>query len=209
MKKLYKLFFLGFGFFVLPAVIISCSGGKNAEQEREDSIRRADSLAAIEAQIEALEQARLDSLRQDSLNRVASKLTFQTFSVSEKVDGVSLQSLDSDKKIESRLKEKGFELTETKKEQKKDYDWTPQNPTFYTVTVKTYTKTIGDKTTVVKLEGGDGYVSNVVINFPDSSDVDEFKSTVKGKLKDPDVYWHEMNISYKGSTVEISMGGGE
>lgn len=47
----------------------SCAGNK-AEKENEESIRQADSIAAIEARQEAqaaAEQARLDSLRQDSI----------------------------------------------------------------------------------------------------------------------------------------------
>lgn len=47
----------------------SCDGGR-AERERQDSIRRADSIAQVEAAMAAAEQARLDSLRQDSIEKV-------------------------------------------------------------------------------------------------------------------------------------------
>lgn len=63
MKKVSYLFVL--------SIIFSCCAGNNAEKEREDSIRKADSIATIQAEKEeamrAAEQARLDSIRQDSI----------------------------------------------------------------------------------------------------------------------------------------------
>lgn len=65
MKKLIYMAILGIAF-------AGCDGGKSAEEEARleekrvaDSIRTADSLAAV-----ALEAARLDSLRQDSISKV-------------------------------------------------------------------------------------------------------------------------------------------
>ena len=67
MKKI-SLFSL---FLFVVSVILSCCAGNNSEKLREDSIRKADSIAAIQAEKEeamrAAEQARLDSIRQDSI----------------------------------------------------------------------------------------------------------------------------------------------
>lgn len=60
--------------FVVSVIFISCAGN-NSEKLREDSIRIADSIAAVEAAQEeaarAAEQARLDSIRQDSIEQEA------------------------------------------------------------------------------------------------------------------------------------------
>ena len=50
---------------LLVMVMASCNGA--SEKAREDSIRIADSIAQIEAAKAAAEQARLDSIRQDSI----------------------------------------------------------------------------------------------------------------------------------------------
>ena len=71
MKK-YTL--IATGLFLTIGIMASCSG-RNAEKLREDSIRKADSIAAIQAEKEeatrAAEQARLDSIRQDSIEQEA------------------------------------------------------------------------------------------------------------------------------------------
>lgn len=57
--------------FLFPAatillIFLSGCGKKSAEQQREDSIRMADSIARVEA---LLEEARLDSIRRDSIRQ--------------------------------------------------------------------------------------------------------------------------------------------
>ena len=190
------------GLFVLLSSIASCAG-RNAEKEREDSIRIADSIAAAEAAQAAAEQARLDSIRQDSINNATAGLTFQMFCYPEKVEGVTLQSFLTLKQIKSKLEEIGFTQTGSQQKKEKEYDWTPNNPSYYTKTITTFSKTIGENTTTVTLGGADGDVFDAKIEFPKSKDVEEFKSTVKGKLKDSNVYWHAIEISYKGNTVVI------
>ena len=190
-------------------LMASCSGNTTKEKAKEDSIRIADSIAQVEAAKAAAEQARMDSIRQDSINNATAGLTFQMFCKPEKVEGVNLQSFLSLKQITANLEKIDFSLTKTQKKKDKDYDWTPDNPTYYTKTITTFAKPIGNNITTVKLEGADGYVSKAIIEFPKPDDVSEFKGTVKGKLKDTDIYWHEMYIKYKGNTVEIEAGGGE
>lgn len=48
-------------------LMASCSGNGASEKVREDSARIADSIAQVEAAKAAVEQARLDSIRQDSI----------------------------------------------------------------------------------------------------------------------------------------------
>lgn len=50
--------------------VSSCSSTNTSQESNEDSIRRADSIAAIEAAEKAAEEARLDSIRQDSIDTV-------------------------------------------------------------------------------------------------------------------------------------------
>ena len=51
--------------FIIAGLFLLCScGGQNAEKMREDSIRRADSLAAAEA---TAEQERLEAMQRDSI----------------------------------------------------------------------------------------------------------------------------------------------
>lgn len=203
-----KITIFTFGVMLLGGIMASCSGG-NAEKEREDSMRTADSLAAIEADLQQIEQARLDSIRQDSINNASAGLTFEMFTCPEKIEGVTLTTFLTLKKIKSNLEGLGFEQTGSQNKKEKDYDWTPDNPTYYTKNTTTFAKTIGSNTTKVEVEGSEGYVSEVDIEFPNEAQVAEFKSTVKGKLKDSNVYWHAMEIKYKGNKVEIELAGGE
>ena len=52
------------GVLLAVSMLTGCSGGSNTEKERQDSIRRADSIAALEA---AMEQARLEAIQNDSI----------------------------------------------------------------------------------------------------------------------------------------------
>ena len=63
-----KTAFFAIGIIVITGILAGCSG-VNKEREREDSIRNADSLAAVEATLEQIEEARIDSIREDSLEK--------------------------------------------------------------------------------------------------------------------------------------------
>lgn len=52
-------------FIGLLGIVTACTNSKREEQEREDSLRAADSIARVEA----MEAARLDSIRQDSIRQ--------------------------------------------------------------------------------------------------------------------------------------------
>ena len=90
-----KFILIASGLFLTIGIMTGCSG-RNAEKEREDSIRIADSIAAVEAaREEALriaEQARLDSIRLDSIeNEENLRIKPQYFSY----------DIDSQKKMKS------------------------------------------------------------------------------------------------------------
>ena len=58
-------------FFAMSLILMAgCSGNGASEKANEDSIRIADSIAKVEAAQAAAEQARLDSIRQDSINSI-------------------------------------------------------------------------------------------------------------------------------------------
>ncbi|MCH5318687.1 MAG: hypothetical protein J1E38_03130 [Paramuribaculum sp.] len=63
-----KLFYFAAGLLVMAGMAVSCTGtGSKADQEREDSIRRADSIAAVKDSIAKAEAAKLEAMRQDSI----------------------------------------------------------------------------------------------------------------------------------------------
>lgn len=86
----------------------SCSANGSSEKEREDSIRTVDSLAKVEAARQAQEtahaqavmaQERLDSLRQDSLNRNFSTFDLAFHQLHGKVKDVKWDNSWNEKKI--------------------------------------------------------------------------------------------------------------
>lgn len=64
-----KILYSAASLLLFAGIAVSCSGNSatNADKEREDSARNADSLAAIEASLKQIEEARVDSLQQDSI----------------------------------------------------------------------------------------------------------------------------------------------
>ncbi|MDE6273248.1 MAG: hypothetical protein K2M31_09625 [Muribaculaceae bacterium] len=94
-------------YFVLGSALLLClfSACSNSDkQHEEDSIRRADSLAAIEAAEKAAEEARLDSIRQDSIEK-AEKLIASIPTFKEIRDAVS--TFDTAKQL-NLFKSRGF-----------------------------------------------------------------------------------------------------
>lgn len=71
MKKLF------FG-AVMMLLMASCSGNGALKKAKEDSARIADSIAQVENAKAAAEQARLDSIRQDSINEAMKKAELET-----------------------------------------------------------------------------------------------------------------------------------
>ena len=59
-------------------LMASCSGNGTTEKASDDSARIADSIAQVETAKAAAEQARLDSIRQDSINESMEKAELET-----------------------------------------------------------------------------------------------------------------------------------
>ena len=184
------------------SVTTSCSG-RNSDKEREDSISTADSIAAAEIESSA-KQVSIDSIRQDSIEN-ANPLTFQTFCHPHDVEGITLQDFYKASQIEKSLKSFGYELIGTTQETRPDYT----GEEYYTVTLKTFIRNLGNKSTTVILDCYDSSVLGVEILFPNLEEVDKFKSTIKGTLQDDRVHYWATIISYNGTKVKIEGGGGE
>lgn len=204
-----KCSFVSLGILAILVLAMSCTDGGRTEREREDSNRMEVASAQEEAAKAAAEQARVDSIRQDSINNATAGLTFQMFCKPEKIEGISLQSFLSFKQIKSNLEALGFSETGTEKKKERAYDWTPEDPTYYTKTITTFSKSSGENTTTVRVGGSDGDVDEVKIDFPKDNDVLEFKSTVKGKLRDDRVSYWATKINYSGTRVTIKSEGAE
>lgn len=152
-----KLLFYVAGMLLLPAVVSSCSGG-NAEKEREDSIRRADSIAAVRQLQEVEAEARLESIKNEATSikpsfflERASSVTYTFTSTGE--TSSQLKSVGF-KKISS----KNVDLSETHGEEYYDvyretttYNRSNENGTS-TVTVIYYSEIDGDYDEIVKID---------------------------------------------------------
>lgn len=178
----------------VSTVIISCSG-RNAEKEREDSIRRADSIAAVEAaNEEALrlaEQNRQDSISQDSIQNA------ENFTQAVK----ALENISSASDIDKYLKNLGF-TGATKSSKKSQYDPLIEEDREIDVTKANYTFTSGDKTinyqseTEESLSGGSSTEKITVEG--DSEALDNLYKALKVKV--------EGEITKKGNTITIVKG---
>lgn len=193
-------------------LITSCSGNGNRKSDKanEDPIRRSDSITATADSLEdpsrIIEETRLDSIRKDSIDYVSAGLTFQTFTSPKKLGegNVTLQLLSSAKKVESNLIGLGFELVKTKKFKRNDYwDSDIDSTSYIEAILNTYSKEIDGRSTVVSVESSDNQIIELSVDFPDSKDLEEFKKTVKGKIKDNKEFYWELKIRYKGNKVTL------
>lgn len=142
--------------------------------------------------------------RPDSRDNVTT-LTFQTFCHPYEVEGITLQNFYTDSQIEKSLRDLGYELIDTKEKQESDYT----GEEYYTITIKTFIKTIGNQTTTVTVYSYENNVSSIEILFPNLEKVDKFKTTVKGKLQDDRVFYWAHIITYEGTKVTIAAAGAE
>lgn len=193
-------------------------GGKDTEKIREDSIRVADSIAAVEA-ARAAEQARLDSIRQDSIKmaeeELANRLTILTFCKYNPDDRVMDQLGGS--QIYAKLKALGFEKTSQTTEYHGDEGclepWTEEITTFEREKYGYFIK--------VRIDGVDkknpaaAKLGSIEITFSDSAQRDDFLQTAlsnrfKKKRADyyegpnaEECYWNGSFIEVTGNTVKI------
>lgn len=177
-----KLVLLTVSAIVMSMAVTGCSGG-NAQKERDDSIRRADSLAAVEASIQedlkAAEQARLDSIRQDSIAKAENDKFLNALPDPKKIVW--------DAKAGKYLKSLGFEGSSKGNE---DY------------AEGTYTLTMGDKTCKVHYTSEFNVGDTEVTITGDDDALDKFykkASKMKASYEEGGT-----TVEKKGNTIYIS-----
>ena len=171
----------------------ACNNGNGAEKaqttEVKDSVPVADKV--VEEKVEQKDTT------------ITAGLTLNTFTKRTKVDGKYVQSSLGNNQAAANLKKLGFVLVNKVKERRADYT----GEEYFDFTLETYSKTIDDRVTTVKLE--EDYSE---INFPGLNDVEEFKKTVRaGGLKETKdgfedceaIYYDGTNVSIKGTKVTL------
>lgn len=188
-------------------LIAGCSGKVDTEKARQDSIRMADSIARVEA----AEQARLDSIRQDSIKNAeleAFNINLFVTPFKDEQFGVGLM-INSDNQISKALTNLGFKesKTVTTKYEEICGEYTSWKSTKYT-----FNKTIGDETIVINSE------DTIEIIFPNAEYKDKFmKSAIAAGYKKSgtydgsieyrgpsECYYNGSDISVQGNTVTIT-----
>ncbi|MCH5318686.1 MAG: hypothetical protein J1E38_03125 [Paramuribaculum sp.] len=181
-----KLFYFAAGLLVMAGMAVSCTGtGSKADQEREDSIRRADSIAKVEAAIKdsiaKAEAARLDSIRQDSIAKAEE--------FSKALDALKEMTLTENSG--KKLKELGF-TGSTREEQSGQ------------VKKLNYTLTVGSKTCKVSytVDSTEAYCETEKITVEgDDEWLEEFyQKSLKRKGGGPEWF---CDVTKKGNTVTI------
>lgn len=173
---------------------------------------------ALQLREDSLEQVARDSaekVRKDSLERLAhasAGLTFRTFTKRENFNGNNINwSLDEDEVVRN-LEALGFSFVKRETIYRDSYDPAEEaEGVKERVDIDTYAKTVGDRTTTVKLNEND-----TEIHFPNTADVKEFETTIagcgmkktKGRYVDiidltTDPYASHTEITIKGTVVDI------
>ena len=186
-------------------LLLSCGRDKAANKAYRDSIRTADSLSQVEAARQAeeakkaaAEQARLDSLRQDSINQEEKMKLGQLSFISHKGDW---------KKI---LPKFGFKLT-SKKTHKEPSDYNEED--IWEITDYVYSRNLNGRKVTFKFatiyqigpdyEGkfGSDYCATMIIHDQDERErfIQDVKRLNHKKVKDTDEYgelWQAPNIDH-------------
>lgn len=137
---------------------------------------------------------------------VSAGLTFDLFSeIYTNGDGVSFYDQKPCKTVAEELRGLGFELLDRTVEERFDVIEGQDMP----FAIETYTKTVGDRTTTVKLEE---FYSE--IHFPNVDDALEFEETVrmtdltpKGDgtyVDNEEVYWGGTDVEIKGTIAKLN-----
>ena len=198
-KKMIKKVLFGAVALILMA---SCSGNGNKQLKAPQTLA-SDSVTQAES---AAEQARRDSIRQDSIRNAE----FEAFNINlfvspfreEGFKGKGME-IKSDKQISKALTNLGFSENKSVRTR---YEEICGNDETWKSTKYTYSKAIGDKTIIVESE------DEVEIIFPDSELKDKFmKSAIKAGYKkvkndtDRDGIFYEgpSDCYYRGSDIIV------
>ena len=135
---------------------------------------------------------------------ISAGLTFRTFTKRDSENGNTIQNRLEEGEVTANLRNLGFTLIDKTTESRLDYT----GEDYYEVNILTYSKTVDERVTTVKLES-----DYTEIHFPNLEDVEEFKQTVRATgLKETgnefrdseDVYWAGTDVSFKGTIVTLS-----
>ena len=173
---------------VVLSVLVSCTGNKN-ENAHENFSRIADSIANEEARQNAIakaeaieEQARLESIRQDSIKQE------QKMRLSPKVFG----DYFNEKKMKKKLKDLGFKLIKEDREDFGDFEgyWA------------SYKRTLNGRT--IKIEYSYATSNGGSIEFSDKGDFEQFKKDLSssGFKKMEYGYYENNNGNYPSFEIQ-------
>ena len=171
-------------------LMASCSGNGSSEKEREDSIPKVDSLAQMEAtrQTEetaqaAAELARIDSLRQDSINQ----------EIKMRLKPTLFNDFFNEKRMKKNLRAIGFKLVDEEFEKYEEFDsyWAK------------YKRTLNGRT--IEVEFGYDTSNGGSIKFSDKNDFAQFKTDLlnSGFKKDEFGQYNHRNLNSSYPTFEI------
>ncbi|MCH5237552.1 MAG: hypothetical protein J1E95_07120 [Muribaculaceae bacterium] len=172
-------------FIGLLGIITACSNTKRAEQAEQaeqvldDSIRAADSISRVEA-MEAAEAARLDSIRQDSINKA--KVLDKNFPTVKMLTSVDMDYFGLGMKDANQLRNI-FTARGYKKEGTNSYIFDEGGA--HQVIIKIIPEKIENLEYEYSPEEQEPYyiLTNVVLTFSDEKDAIKFVNTAPRKLE--------------------------
>lgn len=165
-------------------LVASCSGNGASEKEREDSVHFADSIAQVEAAKAVAEQARRDSLGQDSI----------TQEINMRLKPEVFRDYYNEKKMKKDLSALGFKLLKEEYEHEEEWDgyWAK------------YKRTLNGRT--IEIEYGYATSNGGSIKFSDKNDLEQFKKDLlnSGFKKDEYGYYNHKNLNANYPSFEIN-----
>ncbi|MDE7412755.1 MAG: hypothetical protein K2N05_03055 [Muribaculaceae bacterium] len=205
-----KVLFISLCILASAILFVGCGKTKTEKvlEERTDSIRTADSVAAVETS--TIEQARQDSIREDSILRVSLPKLSEMIKVEKVEDDLYAVYFNSDQKISKIFKNLGFK---EKKNTHTNKEYYAPDDEYITNVVSDFVWTL-DSPSEIKVTYKDG---KMIINF-DNEKVGQilgerikeagFKSSNNSSFVHPkNSYLGSINIKKTNDKVTISAGG--
>lgn len=205
----------------LVVLVVLCGVGSgvyyilDANAKKEKAREEAYALQLRQDSLEQVARDSAEKVRLDSLERLAhasAGLTFRTFTKRENFNGQNINWSLGNEDVVRNLEALGFSFVKRETIYRDSYDPAEEEEGIKErVDIDTYAKTVGDRTTTVKLNEND-----TEIHFPNTADVKEFEQTIagcgmkktKGKYIDDinlerDPFASHTEITIKGTVVDI------
>ena len=167
-------------------LMASCSGNRTTEKASDDSARTADSIAQVETAKAAAEQARLDSLRTDSIKHEEEKLFYNS------LPNIKKLAVSDHKKVTKYLHSLGFKGAF--KEKGMEEDWRADG---------TFTLEKGQRKCIVKAHI-DGYYQDCSITITGDDEAKE-KFYKEAKKITRTTYGSPIRTKLKGNTIVVEI----